>query len=116
MKKLIAIVAITASVLATPAFAQSFDKDFGTGNVQSFSYGSDGSEQTGNELPFSYGPGGAKQRWTVVAPQQNNQIAGRQSGLDAFAMVPGASSATDSNSPAATGGGSEGYNQELLIH
>jgi hypothetical protein len=92
MKKLITIVAITASVMATPAFAQSFDKDFGTGNVQSFSYGTDGSEQTG-------------------------KIAGRQSGLDAYAMVPGASwTATDSNSPAATGGGSEGYNQELLIH
>jgi hypothetical protein len=92
MKKLIAIVAITASVMATPAFAQSFDKDFGTGN----------------ELPFSYGPSGA---------EQTGKIAGRQSGLDAYAMVPGTSwSATDSNSPAATGGGSEGYNQELLIH
>jgi hypothetical protein len=78
--------------MATPAFAQSFDKDFGTGNVQSFSYSADGSEQSG-------------------------KIAGRQSGLDAYAMVPGTSwSATDSNNPAATGGGSEGYNQELLIH
>jgi hypothetical protein len=87
MKKLIAIVAITASVMATPAFAQSFDKDFGTGNVQSFSYGPNGSQQTGN-------------------------IAGRQSGLDAYAMVPGTSAgAGDSNNPAATGGGSEGYNQ-----
>ena len=72
MKKLITIVAITASVMATPAFAQSFDKDFGTGNVQSFSYGADGSVQTGKN-------------------------AGQQSGLDAYAMVPGTSSAaTDS--------------------
>ena len=87
MKKLIAIVALTASVMATPAFAQSFDKDFGTGNVQSFSYSADGSEQT-------------------------SKIAGRQSGLDAYAMVPGTSwAATGSNSPAATGGGSEGYNR-----
>ena len=87
MKKFIAIVAIAASVMATPVFAQSFDKDFGTGNVQSFNYGANGSEQTG-------------------------KTAGRQSGLDAYAMVPGNSwSATDSNSPAATGGGSEGYNQ-----
>jgi hypothetical protein len=92
MKKLIAIVAVSASIMATPAFAQSFDKDFGTGNVQAFSYGTNGSEQTG-------------------------KIARRQNGLDAYAMVPGASSeATDSNSPASTGGGSEGYNQELLIH
>jgi hypothetical protein len=87
MKKLIAIVAITASVMATPAFAQSFDKDSGTGNVLPFSYAANGAEQTG-------------------------KIAGRQSGLDAFAMVPRTSSvAGDSNSPAATGGGSEGYNQ-----
>lgn len=96
MKKLITIVALTASVLATPAFAQSFNP----------------SDGTGNELPFSYGPGATKQRWTVVAPQ-TNQIAGWQSGLDAYAMVPGASSATDANSPAVTGGGSEGYNQLL---
>jgi hypothetical protein len=73
MKKLIAIVALTASVMAAPAFAQSFDKDFGTGNEQSFSYGSDGSEQTG-------------------------KVAGRQSGVDAFAMVPGNSSAADTYS------------------
>jgi hypothetical protein len=74
MKKLITIVALTATVLATPAFAQSFDKDFGTGNEQSFSYGADGSEQTG-------------------------KVAGRQSGLDAYAMVRGTSSAADTYSP-----------------
>ena len=73
MKKLITIVALTATVLATPAFAQSFDKDFGTGNEQSFSYGANGSEQTG-------------------------KVAGRQSGVDAFAMVPGTSSAADTYS------------------
>jgi hypothetical protein len=73
MKKLITIVALTATVLATPAFAQSFDKDFGTGNEQSFSYGADGSEQTG-------------------------KVAGRQSGVDAFALVPGTSSAADTYS------------------
>ena len=70
MKKLITIVALTASVLATPAFAQSFNKDFGTGNEQSFSYSADGSEQTG-------------------------KVAGRQSGVNALAKVPGASSAAD---------------------
>jgi len=37
MKKFIAIVALTASVMATPALAQSFDPDAGTGNVLSFS-------------------------------------------------------------------------------
>ena len=72
MKKLIAIAALTASVMATPAFAQSFDPDAGTGNVLSFS----------NEA-------------TV---QQNNKIAARQSGLDAYAKVPGTSSAADTYS------------------
>jgi hypothetical protein len=90
MKKLIMIVALTASVMATPAFAQSFDPDAGTGNVLSFSY-----EQTA---------------------QQNTKIASRQSGLDAYAMVPGTSSAVDSNSPAVTGGGSEGYNQMVQTY
>ena len=47
MKKLVTIVAITASVMATPAFAQSFNKDFGTGNELPFSYNSNGAEQTG---------------------------------------------------------------------
>ena len=72
MKKLIAIAALTASVMATPAFAQSFDPDAGTGNVLSFS----------DEL-------------TV---QQNNKIAGRQSGLADYAKVPGTSSAADTYS------------------
>jgi hypothetical protein len=90
MKELITIVALTASVLATPALAQSFDPDVGTGNVQSFSY--------------------------APTAQQNAKIAGRQNGRDAFAMVPQASWNTDVYSPAETGGGSEGYNQKLMIH
>ena len=73
MKKLITIVAITASVMATPAFAQSFDPDAGTGNVLSFS--------------------------SQPTAQQNNKVAGRQSGVDAFAMVPGTSSTADTYSP-----------------
>jgi hypothetical protein len=73
MKKLIAIVALTASVMATPALAQSFDPDAGTGNVLSFS--------------------------SEPSAQQNHKIAGRQSGVDAFAMVPGTSSAADTYSP-----------------
>jgi hypothetical protein len=34
--------------------------------------------------------------------------------MHAFAMVPGARSGSDSNDPALTGGGSLGYNQNLL--
>ena len=72
MKKLITIVAVAASVMASPAFAQSFDPDVGTGNVLSFS--------------------------SQPTAQQNNKIAGRRSGLDAFAKVPGTSSAADTYS------------------
>jgi hypothetical protein len=90
MKKLITIVALATSVMAAPAFAQSFDPDFGTGNV----------------LPLHHG----------TTTRQIGKIADRQSGLNAYAMVSGVSSASDSNSPAATGGGSEGYNQEVLMH
>lgn len=52
------------AVITTPAFAQSFDPDNGTGNV----------------LPFSAMP---------TAPQtQNDKIAVHLSGRSAFAMVP----------------------------
>jgi hypothetical protein len=36
-----------------------------------------------------------------------------QSGLNAFAMVPGPGAAFNSNGPTATGGGSLGYNEML---
>jgi opacity protein-like surface antigen len=86
MKKFLTTFAVLA-VIATPAFAQSFDPDNGTGNVLSFSH-----ESTA---------------W------QNDKTAVRQNGLHAFAMVPGPGSAFNSNSPAATGGGSLGYNEML---
>jgi hypothetical protein len=61
MKKLLTTLA-ALTVIATPAFAQSFDPDNGTGNVLSFSY-------------------------TSTAPE-NDKIAVRQSGLHSYAMVP----------------------------
>jgi hypothetical protein len=90
MKKLIMIVALGASVLATPAFAQSFNPAIGTGNV----------------LPFNYGPAVSANSSTVVS---------HQSGRPLFDMVQPDAQATSSNVPAATGGGSTGYNQMLLI-
>jgi len=75
------------TAFATPAFAQSFDPDNGTGNVLSSSHNS-----------------------TVRA---NVVAAVRQSGLHSFAMAPRHDPAFDSNSPAATGGGSLGYNELL---
>jgi hypothetical protein len=115
--KLALIAVLTAVSVASPAFAQSFSKSDGTGNA----------------LPFAYGPGGTKPSWTV-APQ-NEQIAVRQSnagkvavrqtghnrfavtgtnGLYDYAAVPFASGSDAANSPAATGGGSTGYNEMLL--
>jgi hypothetical protein len=118
-KSKIALIAALAVSIASPAFAQSFNK----------------SDGTGNELPFAYGPGATKQTWTVVSPQ-NDQIAARQTGSNRFAVrqnsqthvaavrgsglydyaaIPVAPRADASaNSPALTGGGSTGYNQMLL--
>lgn len=85
MKKFLTTLAVL-STFAAPAFAQSFDPENGTGNVLSFGQ-------------------------TTAAPQ-NHRIAVRRSGLHSFAMVPGPS-ASNSDSPRATGGGSLGYNEML---
>jgi hypothetical protein len=44
---------------------------------------------------------------------QNHKIALRQDALHAFAAVPGAGSIANPDAPAATGGGSVGYNEML---
>ena len=62
MKKFLTTLAVLTA-FATPAFAQSFDPDNGTGNV----------------LPFSYKP----------TASHNDKIAVSRSGLGSFAMVPG---------------------------
>ena len=85
MKKFLTIVGLL-TVVATPALAQSFNPSFGTGN----------------ELPFSY-----------KSTAQDTQSIARASGENAFAMTPGQSVNHDPNSPANTGGGSEGYNWSL---
>jgi hypothetical protein len=114
----LALIAVLATMsVASPAFAQSFNKGDGTGN----------------ELPFAYGPNGTKPAWTV-APQ-NEQVAVRQSnagkvavrqtgharfavvgttGLYDYAAVPFTSGPDAANSPALTGGGTTGYNEMLL--
>ena len=86
MKNLLTTIAVLTA-FATPTFAQSFDPDNGTGNVLSLPHKS--------TVPVN-----------VVA-------AVRQSGLHSFAMAPGHHAAFNSNSPAATGGGSLGYNELL---
>lgn len=86
--KLTAIIITTVAKLAivSPAFAQSFDPDIGTGNVL------------------------ALNSQATVAQQQ---AAVRRSGIDAFAMAPREQVGPAADQPANTGGGSLGYNEML---
>lgn len=86
----ILIIAAFATVAATTAFAQSFDPDFGTGNVRPVFHTEDSARHA----------------------------AGARSGFDANAMAePGMRIAkSDPNSPHATGGGSLGYNRHALVY
>jgi len=80
---------VTAATLAitSPAFAQSFDPEAGTGNVWSTSgYDEENAVRT-------------------------RQPAARLSGLYAFAAAPRARVTADRNDPTLAGGGSLGYNQ-----
>ena len=88
MKKFLTVVGLL-TVIATPAFAQSYSHDFGTGNV-------------------------------INEPALEQQ-AGRADAMSAFAQAPvenirsntRSKAVVDSDSPASTGGGSIGYNEEL---
>ena len=85
MKKFLAIVGLL-TVIATPAFAQTFVPSYGTGNV----------------LPFAY----------PFTAHEVQSIA-RENGEQAYAMAHGEKTTNDPYSPANTGGGSEGYNWDL---
>jgi hypothetical protein len=98
-------VALAATGIASPAFAQSYNPGDGTANA----------------LPFAYGAGAIKQRSVAVPPAgpavEPRQLAARDNGRHLYAFVPSAgAAASSSNDPAATGGGSTGYNEMLLIH
>ncbi len=86
MKKFLTTLAVLTAV-ATPAFAQSFDPDSGTGNV----------------LPFS--------STTTAAHHEKSAV--NHTGTQAFASVPGFGSVGGPDAPQATGGGSVGYNEML---
>jgi hypothetical protein len=94
----LALIAAVSAVLATPAFAQAFDPEVGTGNV----------------LAFAFTPIAPQNGKVAVRQASHGKMADRQSGLHAFAMVPGTSSGSNPNDPTLTGGGSFGYNQMLL--
>jgi hypothetical protein len=123
MSKLALIAAMAAISFASPAFAQALNKGDGTGSVSAFAYGPGGSKPA-----YEPGPGSA------VAPQQvqtasraSHTVAIRQNGqrianvgvqgLYNYAGAPPAGEwDSNSNSAAATGGGSSGYNQMVLTH
>ncbi len=86
MKKFLTTLAVLTAV-ATPAFAQSFDPDNGTGNV----------------LPYS----------KAATATHHEKSAVNQNGTHAFASVPGFGSVGNADAPQATGGGSIGYNEML---
>jgi hypothetical protein len=92
----LALIAVAAAGIASPALAQSFDPDVGTGNI----------------VPFSVGPATASVTKVAVHKIRHRTVAARQSGANAFAMVPG-SAGGSAFSPAANGGGSVGYNENL---
>jgi hypothetical protein len=85
--RLALIAAVVALGVASPALAQSFDPDAGTGNVISI--------------------GGR----AVASPTK--RTAAHLQGLYDSAMVPVSQTAQNSNDPALTGGGSLGYNERV---
>ena len=97
ISKLALIAAIAAAGIASPALAQSFDPEAGSGNV----------------APFSYGPDPVQRDAVAVRPSSQGKIAARRNGLHAFAMVPRSAADGNANDPALTGGGSAGYNEML---
>jgi hypothetical protein len=90
--KIAVFAAIAALSCASPAFAQSFDSDFGTGN----------------ELPSYYDQSGALHAGNA---HMQSQVAVHRSGLSAFASIGRSGFASDE--PSNTGGGSVGYNEML---
>jgi hypothetical protein len=93
----LAVIATVAAVgIASPALAQSFDPEAGSGNV----------------VPFSYAPIAA-QNDSVAVRQSSHANVARHNGLHAFARIPGGSADGNANDPTLTGGGSAGYNQML---
>ena len=86
------IAAIAALSFASPALAQSYDNDWGTGNQLPSYYDSNGGLHAGNV-------------------RMQSQVAAHRSGLTAFASIGRSGFASDE--PFNTGGGSLGYNEML---
>jgi hypothetical protein len=88
-KSTLAIIAAVAAIgIASPALAQSFDPEAGTGNVVASNVG--------------------------ATTWQSDQIRDQRNGLQAYAMVPSQPAAAASTAPTLNGGGSAGYNDMIL--
>ena len=90
--KIALIAAVLGSLSASPAFAQAFDNDYGTGN----------------EVPTYYDSQGGLHMGSAPA---RSHVAVHRSGLNAFASIGRSGFASDE--PSNTGGGSVGYNEML---
>jgi hypothetical protein len=90
--KVALIAAIAALSFASPALAQSYDNDWGTGNERPTYYDSNGGLHAGNV-------------------HMQSQVAVHRSGLNTFASIGRSGFASDE--PSSTGGGSVGYNEML---
>jgi hypothetical protein len=105
-KSKLALIAVLAVGMASPAFAQSFNQADGTGNV----------------LPFAYSVGGARPVYGPTAFSARESNTGSHApigirGLYDYAPLPSAAqSSAAANSVAAAGGGSVGYNAMVEIH
>ncbi len=90
---ILAIGAVVATGFVSSASAQAFSAGWGTGNVSSSYYGTDGRLHAGN------------------SNVQPNQVAADRNGLNAFASAPASDRAT-----IAAPTGSAGYNELLATH
>ena len=95
--KIAMLVTLAAIGVASPAFAQSFDPDTGSGNVLSLT----------DQSTASYAQ--ALPKLSI----HHKRVAHHHEGLDAFAMAPRAQSGSVSDDPINAGGGNLGYNEEL---
>ena len=96
-----------ATFIVSPAFAQSFDPSFGTGNESPSHYDASGGVHPGMVSPLNQPIGVHRSGLNAFDSIERN-------GLNAFASVPRASGGIDS--PALTGGGSVGYNEGLRVN
>jgi hypothetical protein len=98
VSKLVVAAAVAIAGLASPALAQSFDPDVGTGNVVS----------------LDPAPSPVRNQTTAMRRPDHSKLAMHRSGVYDFAMVMDPLSNGISFGPALTGGGSRGYNEALL--